>query len=104
MDIFQAQCTMNARNGFIAAPSPAMLQQDDFLFKLQQFRNKPYILSPAQGGQTIFVCSVHRGVQAGMSTLLLIDNGSTRRESTLNLRRLAKALSDNIGRWNWRPG
>jgi sirohydrochlorin ferrochelatase len=33
-----------------------------------------------------------------MSTLLLIDNGSTRRESTLNLRRLAKALSDNIGR------
>jgi sirohydrochlorin ferrochelatase len=33
-----------------------------------------------------------------MSTVLLLDNGSTRRESTLNLRRLAKALSENTGR------
>ena len=62
MDIFQAQCTMIARKGFIAALSPAMLQQDDFLLKLQQFRNKPYILSPTPGGQAIFVCSVRRGL------------------------------------------
>jgi sirohydrochlorin ferrochelatase len=33
-----------------------------------------------------------------MGTVLLVDNGSTRRESTLNLRLLAKALSENTGR------
>jgi sirohydrochlorin ferrochelatase len=33
-----------------------------------------------------------------MSTILLVDNGSTRKESTLNLRRLARELGSRIGR------